>query len=117
MPDNSNSDILIRALEASGSEREAKLARAILGKAEAPAEPTAAERPAASAAQPRPAPQVGTPNNPGLPTADVSPPAIGPQPPAGKAPLQNLNDVERLPLEEQIARMAEIDALIESGEK
>ena len=50
------SDILIRALEASGSEREAKLARAILGKSEAPAEPTAAETPAASAAQPRPAP-------------------------------------------------------------
>jgi hypothetical protein len=40
-----NSEILIRALEASGSEREAKLARAILG--EVPAQPTAPAAPAA----------------------------------------------------------------------
>jgi len=44
-----NSEILIRALEASGSEREAKLARAILGEA-----PVASAPAAAAAAAPAP---------------------------------------------------------------
>jgi hypothetical protein len=55
-----NSEILIRALEASGSEREANLARAILGNPAAPA-----ADPAEPAAAPAPAGVPGT--TPGTP--------------------------------------------------
>jgi hypothetical protein len=37
----------------------------------------------------------------------------GPQPPAGKAPLQSLDDWEALPDREQLARMDEVDWLIQ----
>jgi hypothetical protein len=92
---DSNTEILIRALEASGSEREAKLARAILGAA--PAQPTAPEAPPAAA-----------------------PPAVpaeaGPPRPPGKAPLTSMADVDALSQAEIVERMDEVDVLLR-GEK
>ncbi len=87
--------ILIRALEASGSEREAKLARAILGAAaEAPAAP---EIPAAATV---PAPVAAGAEQ------------QGPQPPAGKAPLVTQADVEALSEQEFNSRYAEVEAVL-----
>jgi hypothetical protein len=84
--------ILIRALEASGSEREAQLARAILG------DPAAAapEAPAAAAAA--------------APVAPTTP--TGPQPPPGKQPLLNQADVEGLSQGEYEARHDEVQAAL-----
>jgi hypothetical protein len=95
---DSNTEILIRALEASGSEREAKLARAILGAA--PAQPTAPEAPPAA--------------------VDPAPPAVpaeaGTPPPPGKAPLTSMADVDALSQAEIVERMDEVDVLLR-GEK
>jgi hypothetical protein len=41
--------------------------------------------------------------------------AAGPQPPAGKAPVQTLDEFEALPQPERIARMAEADWLLLQG--
>ncbi|MFI5003448.1 MAG: hypothetical protein ACHQE6_00395 [Solirubrobacterales bacterium] len=92
--------ILIRALEASGSEREAQLARAILGDpaAAAAADPAAPVAPASAA-----------------PVAPLVPAPQGPQPPPGKAPVQSLEEFEALPQAERLARMDEADALLLSG--
>jgi hypothetical protein len=99
-----NAQILIRALEASGSEREAQLARAILGDPaaagpEAPA-PVAPEIPAASA-----------------PAQAVAAAPQGSTPPPGKAPLQTLDDWEALSEREQLARMDEVDELMRQGQR
>jgi hypothetical protein len=85
-----NSEILIRALEASGSEREAKLARAILGQPAAPAEPAAPAVPAAAA------------------------PAAEETAPPGKAPL-TAADLGTISQEEAVERMDEVDALLRAG--
>lgn len=42
---------------------------------------------------------------------------VGPPPPAGKAPLQNLDEFEALPLAERVARVDEADALLRAGAK
>jgi hypothetical protein len=85
----SERDILIRALRASGSEREAQLAEAILPAP--PAEPAAPPTPAAPAAP-----------------AEVQ---TGPQ------PLQTIDEWEALPQKEQLARMGELDVLLGRGAK
>jgi hypothetical protein len=92
----SERDILIRALRASGSEREAQLAEAILPAP--PAEPT----PPSVAASAAP---------------EVEAPAAGPQPPAGEAPLQTVEDWEALGQKEQLARMDEVDVLLRQGQR
>jgi hypothetical protein len=107
MPDTDKTAILIRALEASGSEREAQLARAILGDPAAtpaaPAEATAAAEIPAAATVPAP--------------VAASAAEQGPQPPPGKAPLQTLDDWEALSEREQLARMDEVDELMRQGQR
>jgi len=109
--------ILIRALEASGSEREAQLARAILGDpAAAPAAP-AAVVPAVPAEVAAPA----APAAPEIPSAPMVPAPVaaatpqGPQPPAGKAPLLTQADVEGISQAEYEARYAEVEAVLRGG--
>ena len=96
---------LIRALEASGSEREANLARAILGD---PAAPAPAAPPAAPEIPATPVPAAAV---------EAATSATGPTPPPGKAPLQNLDEWEALPHDEQLARMDEVDYLLGRGAK
>ena len=43
--------------------------------------------------------------------------AAQPQPPPGKAPLQNLDEFEALPQPERLARMDEADELFLRGER
>ena len=102
--------ILIRALEASGSDREAQLARAILG--DPGAQTPAADAPAA----PAPAAAPVTPDNPQLADVGVAgEQAAGPMPPPGKAPLRTYADVEALSDAEFDARHAEIQAVLRAG--
>ncbi len=98
------SEILIRALEASGSEREAKLARAILGDPAASAGDPAVS--AATPATPAAVPEVGTAVAPG------PLPAGAPTPPPGKAPLVTMVDVDALSQAEVVARMDEVDFVL-----
>jgi hypothetical protein len=103
MSDDKNA-ILIGALEASGSEREANLARAILGDPAAPAAAAAAE-PAAPVAP------VEIPAAPLVPTPIAAAAAQqGPQPPPGKAPLTTA-DLNTISQAEAVQRMDEIEAL------
>jgi hypothetical protein len=106
--------ILIRALEASGSEREANLARAILGDPAVPASDPAPVTPAAPEAAPAAAPDI--PAAPMVPAPVAAAAARqGPQPPVGKAPLQSVDEWEALPQSERVARLDEVDALILEG--
>jgi hypothetical protein len=117
-----NREILIRALEASGSEREAKLARAILGATPAAAAPTApAAVPAGNAVTREQLKGMTAQQIAALPqeavNAALAEGAPGPTPPAGTAPIQSLDEFEALPQAERIARMDEADALILRGDK
>lgn len=105
MPDNN--EILIRALEASGSQREADLARAILGNPAAPE----ADRAAAPAAQAELTPGQAYAQQQQAAQAAQQ----GPTPPPGKAPLSTIEAWEALPQKERLARMAECDQLVLEG--
>lgn len=102
-----NTQILIRALEASGSQREADLARAILGDPAAP-----------------PAATPETPAAPEIPAAPLVPVPVaavaeqqGPPPPPGKAPLLTVEDAEALPQEEFDVRYDEVQAVLQAGQQ
>jgi hypothetical protein len=91
----------------------------------APSQPATPAPPAVEAQPPATAPAAPVPP-PGpaqVPEIPAAPPpagivaaAAGPQPPPGKAPLQTLDDWEKLPEREQLARMDEVDQLLREGQ-
>jgi hypothetical protein len=100
----SERDILIRALRASGSEREAQLAEAILPAAPAAAAAEASATPAAAAVAD------AAPAVPAEVAAPAAQRAAGPTPPPGRPPL-TIADLSTISPAEALARMGEVEAL------
>jgi hypothetical protein len=111
MPDER--EILLAALKAAGHDQAHALAEVILPSAEAPVSAAAALAPDAVALAA--SPEIPAVSLVPAPVAELA--ATLSTPPAGKAPLRNLDEFEALPQAERLARMDEADELFRKGER
>ena len=98
-------DIALRALRAAGHTQAADLVEAILP--DASAGPAGVSDVVVAAPVVAVAPEIGHAPPAGAPVAP-----IGPQPPADRAPLRTMEDLDALSQAEMVARMDEVDAVL-----